>query len=121
MLKAMIDVVAADGEFPVSEKQRRLLVPVSPPTIDRLLKTSRKKLMLKGGGITKAGPLLKYQIPMKTYFAGDKRKPCFFELDTVSHRGTRNISPPSVLYCPSPCSALTAIMAVSLSTTSSWL
>jgi hypothetical protein len=67
MLKAMIDVVAADGEFPVSEKQRRLLVPVSPSTIDRLLKPARKKFMLKGGGLTKAA----YQGHLRGYFAPD--------------------------------------------------
>jgi hypothetical protein len=88
MLKVVIDVVAADGEFPVSGKHHGLLVPVSLSTIDRLLKPSRKKLMRKGGGLTKAGLLLKYQIPVKTYFTGDKRNPCFFELDTVRHRGT---------------------------------
>jgi len=72
--------------FRITEKDKKLLLSVSPSTIDRLLKTDRKKLALKGKSGTKPGKLLKKQIPVRTYYTD--KKPGFFEIDTVHHCGT---------------------------------
>jgi hypothetical protein len=88
MLKAMIDFVAADGEFPVSEKHRGLLVWVSPSTIDCLLKPVRKKLVLKGKSLTKPPYALKSRIPICAFSTTEERKkPGFRQIDTVHHYG----------------------------------
>jgi transposase InsO family protein len=60
---------------------------VSPATIDRRLKSEKKKLEIKGKSLTKPGPLLKNRIPVRVFFSWDERKPGFFESDTVSHCG----------------------------------
>jgi hypothetical protein len=49
--------------FRITEKDKELLLSVSPSTIDRLLKADKKKLALKGKSGTKPGKLLKKQIP----------------------------------------------------------
>jgi len=59
---------------------------ISPATIDRLLKTTRR---IQGGrGIcgTRPGTWLKHQIPIKTDH-GDVDKPGFLQADTVAHGG----------------------------------
>jgi hypothetical protein len=74
--------------FPMSAKVKKLLLKVSPSTIDRCLKADKKKLALKGKHGTKPGKLLKKQIPVRTYYTDEDKKPGFFEIDTVHHCGT---------------------------------
>jgi hypothetical protein len=87
MLRGMLPFILADGNWDISEAHQALLLRVSPATIDRLLRPVKKKLWPKGKSLTKPGPLLKHQIPVRVYFRWDERKPGFFELDTVSHCG----------------------------------
>jgi hypothetical protein len=87
MLRSMLPFILADGNWNISEKQQALLLRVSPATADRLLRPVKQKLWLKGRSLTKPGPLLKHQIPIRVCFKWDERKPGFFELDTVSHCG----------------------------------
>jgi hypothetical protein len=47
----------------------------------------RKKLSIKGHSTTRAGTLLKHQIPIRVFYDGDERLPGFFELDIVAHEG----------------------------------
>jgi hypothetical protein len=74
--------------FRITEKDKELLLSVSPSTIDRLLKQDKRKLAVKGKNGTKPGKLLKKQIPVRTYYADVDKKPGFFEIDTVHHCGT---------------------------------
>ena len=74
--------------FQITAEVKRLLLKVSPATIDRILKEDKKKLILKGKSLTKPGTLLKKQIPIRTYYADADKKPGFFEVDTVHHCGT---------------------------------
>jgi hypothetical protein len=94
-LALMIDFLAAakgTGGIPeIDKRTRELLLSVSPATIDRLLRKEKKKLELKGRGLTKPGPLLKHQIPIRTFFSWDERKPGFFEQDTVAHCGNSGL------------------------------
>jgi len=76
--------------FHITPEVRELLLRASPATIDRKLKTDKKKLALKGRSLTKPGNLLKKQIPVRTYYADADKKPGFFEIDTVHHCGSRD-------------------------------
>lgn len=73
--------------FHITKEIKKLLLSVSPATIDRKLKADKKKLALKGKNGTKPGNLLKKQIPIRTYYADADKKPGFFEIDTVHHCG----------------------------------
>ena len=74
--------------FPMPPGVKKLLLSASPSTIDRCLKADKKKLALKGKHGTKPGKLLKKQIPVRTYYTDEDKKPGFFEIDTVHHCGT---------------------------------
>jgi len=74
--------------FRITKKIKKLLLAVSPATIDRKLRADKKKLALKGKSGTKPGNLLKKQISVRTFYADADKKPGFFETDTVHHCGT---------------------------------
>lgn len=76
-------------EFNLNDELRALLETVSPATIDRKLKKEKDNFRRRGIRATKPGTLLKSQIPIKVCFNRDEREPGFFELDTVSHCGSR--------------------------------
>lgn len=70
----------------LSEKEKKLLIEISPRTIDRLLKRLKSKYKKFGLSTTKPGSLLKKQVPIKLN-QWDERKPGFIEADTVAHCG----------------------------------
>jgi len=74
-------------EFNLSEELQALFQSVSPATIDRKLRKAKKRYRLKGVSTTKAGTLLKSQIPIRVCFDRNEKRPGFFETDTVSHCG----------------------------------
>jgi hypothetical protein len=74
--------------FHITPEVKKLLLKISPATIDRKLKADKKKLDIKGKSCTKPGNLLKKHIPVRTYYADADKKPGFFEIDTVHHCGT---------------------------------
>ena len=61
------------------------LLEVSPSTMDRVLRGTRKKYG-RGRGWTKPGSLMRADIPIRTHFF-DETKPGFVEADTVAHCG----------------------------------
>ena len=67
----------------LSEKEKKLLIEISPRTIDRLLKRLKSKYKKFGLSTTKPGSLLKKQVPIKLN-QWDERKPGFIEADTVA-------------------------------------
>ena len=74
-------------EFQFNQTIWNKLNKVSPATIDRILKTERKKYQLKGKSLTKPGNLLKRSIPIKTFAEWNNAKPGFLEIDLVGHEG----------------------------------
>ncbi len=88
LIRMNIEVLSNDADLEIHESIRDKLIKISPATIDRIMAPERKKLNLKGISHTKAGTLLKHQIPIRTFFNWDERKPGFFELDTVAHGGS---------------------------------
>jgi hypothetical protein len=87
LIRMNIDILSSDSELGVTQEIREKLETISPATIDRVLAVERKKLEIKGRSTTRAGTLLKHQIPIRTFFNWDERKPGYFELDTVAHGG----------------------------------
>jgi hypothetical protein len=74
-------------ELHLDEEIRTKLMRVSAATADRLLQPERRKHELKGRGHTRAGTLLKHQIPIRTFAEWDEGKPGFVEVDLVAHDG----------------------------------
>ncbi len=60
---------------------------MSAATADRLL-ASQRKLSQRGHSTTRAGTLLKQQIPIRTFQEWNENRPGFLEADLVAHCGT---------------------------------
>lgn len=72
--------------FGLTPAAERILLSVSPSTIDRALRPHRQKFKRRLYGLTKPGRLLKHQIPIRTeHYPVDG--PGWAETDTVSHSG----------------------------------
>jgi hypothetical protein len=69
-------------------EHRSQLLSMSAATADRLLQAHRYT-QPHGLSTTKAGPLLKQQIPIRTFDLWDQAKPGFLEVDLVAHCGGR--------------------------------
>ena len=82
-----IDSLVSAKEMVCSAQQRKRLIKISPSTIDRLLKTHKKRPIGKGRSYTKPGTLLKTQIPIRTFADWTENKVGFFEIDLVGHEG----------------------------------
>ena len=87
LLRMNMKLLCEEQEYAISGEVKGKLMSISASTIDRLLAGERKKLQLKGRSTTRAGTLLKHQIPIRVFFDWDERKPGFFELDRVAHDG----------------------------------
>lgn len=75
------------GELKVEPQVRVKLLRISAATIDRLLRSERRKHELRGRGGTKPGTLLKKQIPLRTFSEWNEQRPGFVEIDLVGHDG----------------------------------
>ena len=86
-LKAAIPHWIDSYKGELSDRNKKLLLEISPATIDRLLLKIRKKYNKAGLATTKPGSLIRKQIPIKTN-QWDESKPGFIEADTVAHCGS---------------------------------
>ncbi|GMO26692.1 MAG: DDE-type integrase/transposase/recombinase [Termitinemataceae bacterium] len=87
LLAAQMPFLVSFPDFEISDTVRAHLDRISASTIDRKLRDEKKKLLMHGLCGTKHGPLLRSQIPVRTHFPFDERKPGFFEADTVHNCG----------------------------------
>jgi site-specific recombinase XerD len=87
-LPSIVEALEAEGHLELDEEHRRLLLSMSAATADRLLQAHRYAHP-HGLSTTKAGPLLKQQIPIRTFAQWDEAKPGFLEVDLVAHCGGR--------------------------------
>ena len=76
-----------EKDFIISDEVKSKLLKISSPTIDRLLKTDKDKMRIKGISQTKSGILLINKIPIKTFSELDRKNSGFVEIDLVSHCG----------------------------------
>jgi len=87
-LPTILEALEEDGHLALNEEHRRLLLSMSAATADRLLQAHRYTHP-HGLATTKAGPLLKQQIPIRTFAQWDENQPGFLEGDLVAHCGGR--------------------------------
>jgi transposase InsO family protein len=88
-LRDMIEYLCADEEYRIDEKNRALLMKISPAQASRLLAPARKKLEeIYGESTTKPGKThLRTRVPVRAYKSRAGAKPGFFASDTVAHSG----------------------------------
>jgi hypothetical protein len=74
------------GYISLDEQTKQKLYRLSAATADRLLKRERQKRG-RSIGTTRAGNMLRHQIPIRTFADWNNAVPGFFEADLVSHNG----------------------------------
>lgn len=87
MIPSYVETLVRDKELFLADKQVELLNSISAATIERMIKSERKKVFGKGRTTTKPGTLLKHQIPIHVFTKWSDRKPGFGEIDLVAHCG----------------------------------
>jgi site-specific recombinase XerD len=87
-LPDILETLEEGGHLELNEEHRRLLLSMSAATADRLLQAHRYTHP-HGLTTTKAGSLLKQQIPIRTFAQWDEARPGFLEVDLVAHCGGR--------------------------------
>ena len=86
-LPILIEALERHEHFQISEECRKQLLSMSAATADRLLVSQRKQSQ-RGLSTTRAGTLLKQQIPIRTFEEWNEARPGFLEADLVAHCGT---------------------------------
>lgn len=86
VLPDFLSALEGAGCLVVAEETRAHLLRMSAATIDRLLSPERKKIG-RGRSTTRAGKLLKKQIPVRTFAEWNDVLPGFVEADLVAHCG----------------------------------
>jgi hypothetical protein len=86
-LPTLIEALERHEHLQISVECRRQLLSMSAATADRLLSSQRKQSQ-RGLSTTRAGTLLKQQIPIRTFQEWNEARPGFLEADLVAHCGT---------------------------------
>jgi hypothetical protein len=86
-IRANMAFLEQEEVFRITPEVREKLRTINSATINRKLKTERKKRLLRGISGTKLGKWLKHIIPIRVYYPWNERKlqtslPGFFEIDT---------------------------------------
>src|SRR5712691_3035309 len=85
-LPTMVEALERHEHLHLSEECRRQLLSMSAATADRLLRSQRTRGQ-RGLSTTRAGTLLKQQIPIRTFEEWSDTRPGFLEADLVAHCG----------------------------------
>lgn len=88
-LPKLVPVLERHGHLALTDAVREQLLAISPATADRLLQPARAAGQPRGLSTSKAGSLLKRQIPVRTFADWDDAAPGFCEADLVAHCGDR--------------------------------
>jgi len=86
-LPTLLEALERHEHLHISDECRRQLLSMSAATADRLLR-SQRTLGQRGISTTRAGTLLKQQIPIRTFEEWNEAQPGFLEADLVAHCGT---------------------------------
>jgi len=84
-LPELVEALEREGALRLAATVRRDLVQLSPATIDRRLKTARRRARPRGRSTTKPGSLLKRQIAVRTFTPWQEQLPGFAEIDLIAH------------------------------------
>ena len=85
-LPTLIEALEGHEHLHLTEECRKQLLSMSAATADRLLSSQRKQSQ-RGLSTTRAGTLLKQQIPIRTFEEWNEVRPGFLEADLVAHWG----------------------------------
>jgi hypothetical protein len=85
-LPTLVDSLERHGHLQLTPEVRTQLLTISSATADRLLRPYR--VLPRTRSMTRAGTLLKKQIPIRTFHGWDDAQPGFLEIDVVAHCGT---------------------------------
>lgn len=87
IIPVYLEALKRHEKWKVSLLEKRLLLAISPRTIDRLLVHDRRRVNIKSRSRTKPGTLLKNQIPVRTFadWKEEEKCPGFLEIDGVHH------------------------------------
>jgi hypothetical protein len=85
-LPTLLEALERHEHLHLTEECRRQLLSMSAATADRLLRSQRKQSQ-RGLSTTRAGTLLKQQIPIRTFEEWNEIRPGFVEADLVAHCG----------------------------------
>ncbi|HEX6478165.1 MAG TPA: transposase family protein [Ktedonobacteraceae bacterium] len=86
-LPTLVEALERHEHLQILEECRSQLLSLSAATADRLLSSQRKQSQ-RGLSTTRAGTLLKQQIPIRTFEEWNETRPGFLEADLVAHCGT---------------------------------
>ena len=86
-LPDLVPVLERHSRLRMTAAVREQLLALSASTADRLLQPLRESEHARGLGTTKAGRLLKHQIPIRTFNDWNEKRPGFLEADLVAHCG----------------------------------
>jgi hypothetical protein len=84
----LLDRLVRCGELVVAPDLDKQLRRASRPTLGRLLAPARATFPPRGATITRPGPGLKHEIPIRTFTEWTDARPGFLEVDLVAHCGT---------------------------------
>lgn len=84
LLPLLIDSLTAHGHLGLADDVRTKLLAMSPATIDRLLAPARSRL---GQRRNRSAPVVRTQIPIRTFADWADPSPGFMETDLVAHCG----------------------------------
>jgi hypothetical protein len=85
-LPTLVEALERHEHLHLTEECRSQLLSMSAATAERLLR-SQRTLGLRGLSTTRAGTLLKQQIPIRTFEEWKETRPGFLEADLVAHCG----------------------------------
>ena len=85
-LPTLLEALERHEHLQITEECRRQLLAMSAATADRLLSSQRKQGQ-HGLSTTRAGTLLKQQIPIRTFEEWNEARPGFLEADLMAHCG----------------------------------
>jgi len=101
-LPTLIEALERHEHLHLTEECRSQLLSMSAATADRLLHSQRKRGQ-RGLSTTRAGTLLKQQIPIRTFEAWNETRPGFLEADLVAHCGEDREPQPRDVPGPTGC------------------
>ncbi len=85
-LPTFVEALERHEHLHLTEECRSQLLSMSAATADRLLRSQRKRGQ-RGLTTTRAGTLLKQQVPVRTFEEWEETRPGFLEADLVAHCG----------------------------------
>jgi hypothetical protein len=86
-LPTLLEALERHEHLQITEECRKQLLSMSAATADRLL-SSQRIVGQRGPSTTRAGTLLKQQIPIRTFQQWNETRPGYLEADLVAHCGT---------------------------------